>query len=220
MSVIDLKMSQNTNKKGFGKSGHEVLENLDKFKSAFVRIITENESLKDQSSKSKLENDLEIKQLKKELQSFKKLLTKCESHNYILRKKLGNQKKVISTLMKRERRLKKKQMKIKEEINSRCKKREEGLLHGYTQNLLKNDDIHRKQITMLKDELEKYNSCSICFEKFHDSNYCKDRAPVKLRCQHVICTTCAENWLTINACCPHCREPYEKSDIKVINLRP
>ena len=198
MSVIDLKMSQNTNKKGFGKSGHEVLENLDKFKSAFVRIITENESLKDQSSKLKLENDLEIKQLKEELQSFKKLLTKCESHNYILRTKLRNQKKEISTF----------------------KKREKGLLHGYTQNLLKNDNIHRKQITMLKDELEKYNSCSICFEKFHDSNYCKDRAPVKLRCQHVICTTCAENWLTINACCPHCREPYEKSDIKVINLRP
>lgn len=215
-----LKMSQNTNEKPFGKSGHEVLENLEKVKSAFVRIITENESLKDQSSKSKLENDLEIKQLKEDLQLFKTLLTKCESQNYILRKKLRNQKKEISTFLKRERRLKKKQIKIKEEIDSRCKKRAKDLLHGYTQNLLKNDNIHRKQITMLKDELETYNSCSICFEKFDDSNYRKDRAPVKLRCQHVICTTCAENVLEINACCPHCREPYEKSDIKFINLRP
>ena len=79
-------MSQNTNEKAFGRSGHEVLENLEKFKNACVRIITENEGLKDQSSKSKLENDLEIKQLKEELQLFKTLLTKCESHNYILRK--------------------------------------------------------------------------------------------------------------------------------------
>ena len=73
---------------------------------------------------------------------------------------------------------------------------------------------------MLKDELETYNSCSICFEKFDDSNYCKDRGAVNLRCQHVTCATCAKNWLAINACCPHCREPYEKSDIKFINLRP
>ena len=59
-----------------------------------------------------------VKQLKEDLQLFKTLLTKCESHNYILRKKLRNQKKEISTFLKRERRLKKKQMKIKEEINS------------------------------------------------------------------------------------------------------
>jgi hypothetical protein len=90
----------------------------------------------------------------------------------------------------------------------------------------------------LADVLEKHEQiicCRICEEKYDDS---EERVPVKLKCSHVFCASCANSWLAAQviilklpclkifnylfqgqkATCPQCRTIYRAGDIKPVNF--
>ena len=47
-------------------------------------------------------------------------------------------------------------------------------------------------LELISKKFEQMTSCSICDEKYESTG---ERAPVKLKCSHVFCLNCANNWL-------------------------
>ena len=99
--------------------------------------------------------------------------------------------------------------------------------------------LEKKELQQaLADVLEKHEQiicCRICEEKFDNS---EERVPVKLKCSHVFCASCANSWLAAHviilklpclkifnflfqgqkATCPQCRTIYRAGDIKPVNF--
>ena len=99
--------------------------------------------------------------------------------------------------------------------------------------------LEKKELQQaLADVLEKHEQiicCRICEEKFDNS---EERVPVKLKCSHVFCASCANSWLAEHviilklpclkifnflfqgqkATCPQCRTIYRAGDIKPVNF--
>ena len=91
-------------------------------------------------------------------------------------------------------------------------------LQSVLENAEKECQRERNQKNLLKEEFESYQSCSICFELFDENLKC----PVKLRCEHVTCKSCAHGNLSNprNHGCPFCRERYTHFDIQKVNINP
>jgi len=99
--------------------------------------------------------------------------------------------------------------------------------------------LEKKELQQaLADVLEKHEQiicCRICEENFDNS---EERVPVKLKCSHVFCASCANSWLAAHviilklpclkifnflfqgqkATCPQCRTIYRAGDIKPVNF--
>ncbi|CBY37340.1 unnamed protein product [Oikopleura dioica] len=73
-------------------------------------------------------------------------------------------------------------------------------------------------LELISKKFEQMTSCSLCDERYESTG---EQAPVKLKCSHVFCSNCANNWLKSQgnkSSCPSCREPYRCEDIRFVNL--
>ena len=50
----------------------------------------------------------------------------------------------------------------------------------------------------------KTKSCSICLEEFKNGINA-----TKLKCGHIFCTGCIEEWFSQSTTCPHCRKDFD-----------
>lgn len=83
-------------------------------------------------------------------------------------------------------------------------------------NLEKELNSIRTQNQELKKKYDAVFTCPICDEGFESSG---NRIPSKLKCQHIVCHSCAHEWLKTKgtkASCPHCRTLYSQRDIQPI----
>lgn len=66
---------------------------------------------------------------------------------------------------------------------------------------LDKDDLDKLQVAMYADFEHDRDVCSVCFEKFIDSDICRE-----LKCKHLYHQICIDKWLNEHITCPVCRE--------------
>ena len=74
-----------------------------------------------------------------------------------------------------------------------------------------NTDFYYKCMLKLQQQFEyqkesnENESCVICLEEFQSG-----KLVTKLKCGHVFCTKCIEQWFSKSLTCPHCRKDFNK----------
>ena len=83
-------------------------------------------------------------------------------------------------------------------------------LQNLYQKLGNQDEKLRDETEKLQEKIIDLITCQICFERFQSAG---ERTPCKLRCPHIMCKKCAEDWLKMVSSFFHPKSSSNPSEI-------